>query len=155
MQLHLTLTGAWASGESPGSNPADDRHAEPNGPLSVRRGSIMIVEDDEPVRETLADILEYEGYSVYTACDGREALARLNSGARPSLILLDLMMPRMNGWEFRMEQLRSQELSGIPVAILSGAFDVRVQAALLGVREFLGKPIEVQELLELVGRFCG
>lgn len=115
----------------------------------------MVVEDDEPVRETLADILAYEGYSVLVVSDGREALAQLHSGARPSLILLDLMMPRMNGWEFRVEQLRSPELADIPVAILSGAFDVRVQAALLGVREFLGKPIEVQELLELVQRFCG
>lgn len=115
----------------------------------------MIVEDDDAVRDTLADILEYEGYSVFAVNDGREALALLHAGSRPALILLDLMMPRMNGWEFRIEQLRIPEIADIPVAILSGAFDVRVQAALLGVREFLGKPVEVQRLLDLVRRFCG
>lgn len=116
---------------------------------------MLIVEDDEAIRETLADILQYEGYVVSTACDGREALLRLRSGIAPALILLDLMMPRMNGWEFRTEQLSRQELAGIPIVILSGAHDAHRQATMLNANGFLSKPIEVIRLLELVRAHCG
>jgi len=156
MQLYPHLT-RWtcASRESTGPDSFDEPVPDAERRPTPRHGSVMIVEDDDAVRDTLADILEYEGYTVFAVNDGREALASLHCGSRPALILLDLMMPRMNGWEFRIEQLRSPEIADIPVAILSGAFDVRVQAALLGVREFLGKPVEVQRLLDLVRRFCG
>ena len=116
---------------------------------------MLIVEDDEAIRETLADILQYEGYVVSTACDGREALLRLHSGAAPGLILLDLMMPRMNGWEFRTEQLSHQELAGIPLVVLSGAYDAHRQARMLNADGFLSKPIEVVQLLKVVRFHCG
>lgn len=156
MQLYPILSGwTWASGEPDHPDPTGDRRFDPDLRLPRRRGSVMIIEDDDDIRDTLADILEYEGYLVHVAADGREGLSQLRGGTMPALILLDLMMPRMNGWEFRMEQLRSPQFGGIPVVLLSGAHDVRIQAALLGVREFLGKPIDVPILLEIVRRFCG
>lgn len=156
MVLHAQISGWWLSaGESSNPGRPEGSQPEPGEPRRRLGGSVLIVEDDEAIRETLADILQYEGYVVTTACDGRDALLRLHSGATPSLILLDLMMPRMNGWEFRVEQLSRQEMAGIPIIILSGAHDAHRQATLLNANGVLSKPIEVIKLLELVRIHCG
>src|SRR6185436_12323698 len=81
--------------------------------------NILLVEDDFDVRDALIPILEYEGHRVVGAASGQEALDRLRSGAKPSLILLDLMMPGMSGMEFRAEQLRDPALASIPVVVVS------------------------------------
>lgn len=114
---------------------------------------VLLVDDDQDICETIQTILELYGYRVVTAGDGAEALALLRRGVRPCLILLDLMMPRMNGMQFREEQVRDPALRAIPVMVLTGDGRAEAKAAALGV-EGLRKPIALEVLLETVGRFC-
>ena len=117
--------------------------------------AILIIEDDDTIRETLADILEYEGYTVSTAPNGSEALTYLQTNPAPHLILLDLMMPEMSGWEMRSQQLQEPKLAAIPVVILSGVHDLRQQATTLASAGYLPKPLDVNRLLATVRRYCG
>ena len=114
---------------------------------------ILVVEDDADIRSGVAEVLQQEGYDVVTAADGREALDWLG-GNSASLILLDLMMPIMDGWEFRSEQLRDPRLARIPVVLLSGAGDVRQHAACLGADGFLVKPLNINDLFDAAERYC-
>jgi CheY-like chemotaxis protein len=108
--------------------------------------SIMLVEDDEIVRRAIQMVLEWEGYQVQCAVNGQEALDALRAGSRPSLILLDLMMPVLDGEQFRCEQLRDPDLASIPVIVVSAAsFANAVNAA-----RHIHKPFEVQELLSAI-----
>jgi CheY-like chemotaxis protein len=116
--------------------------------------TVLVVEDDEDIRETLVEILEDEGYHATGAANGRDALERLRSAAFPHLILLDLMMPVMNGWEFRSEQQRDPVLAAIPVVVVSGVDNVPEKAASLDAAAYLAKPIEIKTLLDLVQRYC-
>jgi CheY-like chemotaxis protein len=115
---------------------------------------ILIVEDDPDLRDTLADVLSYEGYPVVTAANGVEGLALLQSSPRPALILLDLMMPVMNGWQFRTAQLQDPVLASIPVAVVSAVDEAREHAEMLDAAAYLRKPIQIEKLLELVERYC-
>src|SRR5262245_59582395 len=83
----------------------------------VPRKSVLIIEDDPDIREALAEILEDEGYATVLAGNGREALDHLAKSEMPALILLDLMMPIMDGWQFRDEQRRSPSYAAIPVVV--------------------------------------
>ena len=112
--------------------------------------SILIVEDDEGVRDALASILRDEGYVVETASNGEAALNRVAARPLPTLILLDLMMPQMDGIHFRERQLADPELRAIPVVIISARPDVARQAAELRVDAFLRKPMSFEELLHVV-----
>jgi CheY-like chemotaxis protein len=123
-------------------------------PLDTR-ASILIVEDDADLREALSQVLRDEGYEVLGAAHGREALDRLRGGRRPSLILLDLTMPVMNGWQFRAEQREDPELSRIPVIVLSAGQDLPAQMPVLGLQDYIRKPIRLESLLESVERLCG
>jgi len=116
--------------------------------------SILIVEDDEDVRECLAAFLEGEGYHVMEAEDGREALVRLRSSSDVCLILLDLFMPVMNGWAFRAEQLRDPALATIPVIVISADAGTKQKATALGAVDSMVKPIEFDRLLEAVTHHC-
>jgi CheY-like chemotaxis protein len=116
--------------------------------------SILIVEDDMDLREALSEVLRDEGYSVAMAADGREALDRLRRQSPPSLILLDLTMPVMNGWQFRAEQRQDPALSGIPVVVLSAGDYRAEQMGQLGVTDYLRKPIELSRLLRMIERYC-
>lgn len=108
---------------------------------------LLIVDDDADVREALASVLEDEGYKVLIAESGRAALETLRRGARPTLILLDLMMPVMDGYEFRARQLQDPDLAKIPVVVLTaGAMDPRVEA--LGAVRSFRKPVSLERLLE-------
>jgi two-component system, chemotaxis family, chemotaxis protein CheY len=111
---------------------------------------VLLVEDDADIRSTIADILSLEGYRVVTAKNGKEALQRLRDVPRPFLILLDLMMPDMNGWEFREKQLGCRELSSIPVVVLSGGGMIERATASLGAAEYLRKPVDIDRLLATV-----
>src|SRR5512132_4356371 len=93
---------------------------------------ILIVEDDVDVRDALMQVLEFEGYRVTGASNGEEALAALRAGGRPSLILLDLMMPVMNGSQFRAAQLADRALAAIPVIVLSADAGLEEKASRLG-----------------------
>jgi CheY-like chemotaxis protein len=116
--------------------------------------SLMVVDDDEDIREVVKLLLESEGHRVITATDGLDAWRQLEAGARPSLILLDLMMPRMDGEQFLLT-LRASSRASIPVIILSGHSAASVLARDLEANACLTKPIELEELLELVRRFTG
>lgn len=115
---------------------------------------ILIVEDDLDLREALSEVLRDEGYSVAMAADGREALDHLRRQSRPSLILLDLTMPVMNGWQFRAEQRQDPALSGIPVVVLSAGDYRAEQMRQLGVTDYIRKPIELKHLLRTIERYC-
>ena len=122
----------------------------------VRR--VLIVEDDEALREVLCDALSDEGFSVASAADGLEALDRLgrSSSPRPSVILLDLTMPRMNGWQFRAAQRTDERIAAIPVVILSAAGNLADEAESLGVPSgaWLRKPVPLRSLLAMLARHC-
>jgi CheY-like chemotaxis protein len=111
----------------------------------VRRSCVLIVEDDADIRESLGDALEFEGYDVATAGNGFEALRLLRSGLKPGVILLDLVMPIMSGWQFRQVQLADPSLAGIPVVVVSASApgDARPDRHLL-------KPFGIEELLATV-----
>jgi CheY-like chemotaxis protein len=115
--------------------------------------SILLVEDDFDVREALAETLRDEGYLVECAIDGEQALAYLRSGGRPHLILLDLMMPRMSGSEFRMVQKIDPALRHLPVVLLSADGRMEEKARALEVNGAIRKPIELADLLAIIERF--
>jgi CheY-like chemotaxis protein len=116
--------------------------------------TVLIVEDDDMTCEALRCILESEGYPVAVAANGREALNYLYRNSRPLLILLDLMMPVMNGWEFRRQQKRDPALAGIPVVVCSAVGDIQQEVALIQPAGCLQKPIEAGQLLDTVRRLC-
>lgn len=116
------------------------RRAEPIPP------PVLVIEDDTASREALAEMLAREGYSVFTAANGMEGLGHLSQGLRPAAILLDLMMPGVDGWDFRAQQKRDPELAAIPVIAISAA------GKLLDADYSLRKPINVQQLLALLRR---
>jgi CheY-like chemotaxis protein len=116
---------------------------------------VLIVDDDPGVRGLLVDLLEDEGYQVASAANGEEALALLRSGtARPCVILLDLMMPVMNGWQFRGEQQSDPALASIPTLVLSAGENLARTATTLDAQAFFSKPIDLDALLQTVAAFC-
>ena len=114
--------------------------------------NILVVEDNDDVREMMAVSLELEGHRVATAVNGRDALDKLNRGERPCLILLDLMMPVMNGSEFARELQRDPQLSQVPVVVISAATGELVRQT--PADAFVAKPIDMDELLSVVGELC-
>jgi CheY-like chemotaxis protein len=115
---------------------------------------VLVVEDDEGIRETLKVMLEFEGYAVTVTSNGKEALETLQHIPKPGLILLDLMMPIMNGWEFFDSVQKSSDLKSIPVVVLT-AFADKGQQSLKSAQGILKKPIEIDDLLKTVQSFCG
>ena len=119
-------------------------------------GGVLVVEDDEDIRADLTAILRVKGFTVEEAANGREALAHLRDGRHPCLIVLDLMMPVMNGWELRAAMLADPVLAAIPVVVVSGKGRIAPEEErTLSPAAVLVKPFELTELLDLVGRFCG
>ncbi|MGK3996505.1 response regulator [Sorangium sp. So ce1024] len=115
-----------------------------------RPGAIFVIEDDRGVSEALVEVLTDEGYDVTTAGNGAEALARLRDAPTPALIVLDLMMPVMDGYAFRAEQLRTPAIADVPVIVLTAGSAPR--AAELGHVELLKKPIDLGALLDAIER---
>jgi CheY-like chemotaxis protein len=115
---------------------------------------VLVVEDDQDIRESIAEVLIEEGYDVATASDGGAALdlVRQADSPRPLLILLDLMMPVMSGWELRQKLLEDTDLAEIPVVVLTGDARAAEKAEELCAVEALGKPISRSKLLEVVKR---
>jgi two-component system response regulator AtoC len=116
---------------------------------AVTEHTILIVEDDTDVRESIREVLEDAGYHVATAANGREGLDRLEC-ARPSLILLDLMMPVMSGPELL--AILQQRGSDVPVVVVSAYCDHADASA--GVSGFISKPVRLQKLLDTVREYC-
>ena len=114
------------------------------------RSPIFVVDDDTDLREVIGELLVDEGYATHLFENGRAALDLLRDGVRPQLILLDLMMPGMNGWQFREEQLRDAALRDIPVVVMTASrgFD----DAPFAEAEILYKPVGLAEILAAVER---
>lgn len=112
---------------------------------------VLIVEDDEPIRTILSEILRDEGFDVFVAENGNEGLKILETMPRPCLILLDFMMPVMNGQEFMKKKQRDDLIASIPVVLVS-AFEDRSKA--IGAVGFVKKPIEFDGLMRFLRRYC-
>jgi DNA-binding response OmpR family regulator len=116
---------------------------------------LLIVEDDDDIRTDLSAILKVKGFVVRSAANGVDALAVLREDPDPPcLIILDLMMPVMNGWELHAALREDPAYAEIPVAVVSGAGAVDEKTAALDVAAVLSKPFELGSLLELVRRYC-
>jgi CheY-like chemotaxis protein len=111
---------------------------------------ILVVLDDDHTRNALTTLLEAAGYQVTAAAHGREALDRLSEGEHPSVILLNLWMPVMDGRTFRKHQVQSPSLASIPVLLLSAKGELAWTAASLEAAGYFPKPIEMEVLLEAI-----
>jgi CheY-like chemotaxis protein len=122
-------------------------------PPTLPAGVVLLVDDEPSIREVSEALLESEGYRVVCAVDGSDALAILRGGLRPCIIILDLMMPVMDGWEFRRQQLGDRELLKIPTIVYSavGGIDEAVEA--LNVAGGFEKG-DFDEMLRFVAQFC-
>jgi CheY-like chemotaxis protein len=139
-----------------GADRPDPGAAKPGGLSETARARILLVEDDADLRESLCRVLEDAGYEVDGVRNGREALEYLRREEPPCVVLLDLMMPVMTGWEFRDVQRGDPALSDIPVVILTADGRAQSKADSLGVGKYLRKPVQVEELLGTVQSFrCG
>jgi CheY-like chemotaxis protein len=116
----------------------------------VSAAPILVIDDDTDLRETLGELLCEEGYDARLFENGRRALEFLRRGARPKLILLDLMMPEMNGWQFREAQLRDSELRDIPVVVMTASRGFEGNP--ISAQEILYKPVGLGELIQAVER---
>jgi CheY-like chemotaxis protein len=115
--------------------------------------SILVVEDDRDIREIMATFLRGEGYVVSTAANGREALELLRAGPGPDVILLDLMMPVMDGIRFREEQEKNPAIADIPVVLMSAVSQGEIAKLNLGAAVLLQKPIDIEALALMLKRF--
>lgn len=121
-------------------------------PTPPSRCPVLIVEDDEDLREMMAQLLTIEGFQTVAVANGREALEHLHAAEKPDVILLDLMMPVMDGWEFRRRQKAEPDLAHVPVIVLSALDPSR--AATVDAAAFLKKPLDFDRLLDLVREHC-
>jgi signal transduction histidine kinase len=112
--------------------------------------SLLVVEDDCDIRDALDGLLKTEGYAVATCSNGAEALDYLRHAPKPDVIVLDLMMPVMDGWQFRVEQKRDPSLASIPVLALSA--DATPKAAAIDAEAYLKKPVDYETLIETIDR---
>jgi CheY-like chemotaxis protein len=115
---------------------------------------ILIVEDDRDLSRLVAEVLESAGYRTAIAANGYEALKQLQTNT-PDLILLDMMMPGMDGWQFREEQRKLPAMASIPVVTVTADGDARGKAAAIRAAGYVAKPISVDSLLDEVERICG
>ena len=119
----------------------------------AHRHRILVVEDDERLLGAMVSLLRLMGYTALGVPNGYAALERLRGEQAPCLILLDLMMPEMDGWQFRKRQLTDPKLAGVPVIVCSGHATDR-DVASLGVQHCVEKPLDVRALLDLIARCC-
>ena len=115
---------------------------------------VLVVENDPGTRQVIATLLRQEGHVVEEARNGREALERLRAGLRPDGIVLDLLLPNVNGRRFRDEQMLDRALRNIPLIVLSGEPGAPREAAEMGAVACLGKPVEFDALLAALWRHC-
>jgi len=127
---------------------AELQSAEP--PKAERTHTVLIVEDEEDLRELMRDALEMRGYKVVTAVEGADALRRLDEIGRPCIVFLDLLMPGMNGWDFFEKFRERAELTTVPVIVHSSASS----RAPAGVTRVLQKPLTFERLLAIVAEYC-
>jgi CheY-like chemotaxis protein len=119
---------------------------------SVTHCPVLIVEDDDDLREMMAQLLSLEGFQAAAVANGQEALEYLRQGTAPDLILLDMMMPVMDGWEFRRRQKSDPSMAEVPVIVLSALDQGRITD--ISAEAILKKPLDFDRLLELVRTYC-
>ena len=115
---------------------------------------VLVVDDDSPSVEALREMLEYEGYQVVWVQNGMEALERLRESAGYCVILLDIMMPVLDGYGFRKEQLKDPRLASIPIIVITAGGRAREQARELGSDVYFRKPLPPADLLRAIRRYC-
>ncbi len=115
---------------------------------------ILVIDDDPAILDMLIELLGYEGYQIIATSEGSAAIAQART-APPALILLDLMMPEMSGWQVIAALRDDPQTHDIPVVLLSARRDLPMTAIELGVATFLEKPFELNDLLSVVERYAG
>ena len=118
------------------------------------RRQVLIVEDDHDLREIYRDVLRDDGWEVFTAGDGVEALEILEGGASPCVAVIDLRMPRMDGWELTDRLRQHPQWREMPCVIVAAHVRVADEANQIGVRWWLQKPVSIERLLEVLGEAC-
>jgi CheY-like chemotaxis protein len=113
---------------------------------------VLVVEDDRDIREGLTDLLGDYGHEVRGASNGREALDLMGESPLPCMVLLDLMMPVMDGWQFMDEVSRRSELAGIPICIITAGESAKARGP--SVVSIIRKPFDASTLMRVVERFC-
>lgn len=122
--------------------------------VSPAKTTVLIVDDDPDIRFLVTESLSEKGYVVAEAADGRAALSYLQDGGRPCLIFLDLMMPGMDGWEFRAEQMKNSTFSSIPVVLYTAVADPAEANRKLGTAGYVRKSMNIDEIHEWAERLC-
>ncbi len=116
----------------------------------------MIIEDDRGISDALSELLESEGYTVSCAYNGEEGLKLLGqSKSSPCLILLDLMMPIKDGFQFRQEQLLDPQHKDVPVVVMSADGNVAEKKRRIRAQDYIRKPVDISTYLNVVKRYCG
>jgi len=115
---------------------------------------ILVVEDEQPIRDTLSELLESEGYEVETAANGVEGMSRLRANQNFNLVLLDARMPLKDGYQFRSEQMQDSNLVKIPVVLMSADIQVDKKASQARCAGYLQKPVNIDEVLSKVSECC-
>jgi CheY-like chemotaxis protein len=117
---------------------------------TIDPAKVLIVEDDDGARAALGDLIDYEGYHVASCANGKEALEYLHTQPLPALIILDLQMPVMNGWQFCRERKKDTTIAAVPVVVIT-AFQFPGDLDVVAV---VHKPIDIDHLMELVRCYC-
>src|SRR5437016_1325340 len=117
--------------------------------------TILVIEDDRDSREMLCTWLQQHGYATIAAADGGEALHKMDTAPEMSLILLDLMMPGMTGWQFRASQRNHRRFRKVPVVVMTAHPNPAGESEWLDPEGVLLKPLDLQAVLKVVSRCCG
>lgn len=118
------------------------------------KGHILVVEDDEAVRSALVGNLESAGFRVVQASNGNEGLALLRAFPNIRLVLLDLMMPGLDGWQFRREQLADKHLASVPTVLVTGSAAGRLEVERLHAAGYVQKPVTREQLIKVALQYC-
>lgn len=116
---------------------------------------ILVIEDDSDIQIALQDGLDLAGFQVKVASNGQEALDLLKQGDLPCLILLDLMMPVMDGWEFRKRQENDSRIAKIPVVVVTADGHAKIKAHKMHVQDGISKPVDFDVLFKVAQTYCG
>jgi CheY-like chemotaxis protein len=123
---------------------------KPNEVLAMTGDKVLIIDDDQDVRQAMADLLKIEGFSAASAANGLEGLEKMRSEDHISMVLLDLWMPQMDGWEFLRQKGRDARIADVPVVVLSSIPPVSLD----GAETILRKPVDTEPLLQILRRHC-
>lgn len=119
-----------------------------------RNLSVLVIEDDDDIREGVVVVLQLAGHTAYSARNGEDALAQLRTLPKPNLILLDLAMPKKDGFQFRALQEMEARFADIPIVVMSANPNADVKSIQLGAKSYLQKPFKVEHLLATVERYA-